>query len=176
MEQLRARRHAFRATARGLLGACLARRPLVYRGAAAMPRRSLRHDREGLSTTEYVILLVIVACASIAGWRLLGTSAYSRATTATGDMGALGTAGDGAGGRGQGGGGSSSGSAAGAGAPRSRLDEATADATPPPDPKDELVMPFTLLGGALLLLIAMIVSRRNQKGDGGSGDGAPKDG
>ena len=48
-------------------------------------------------------------------------------------------------------------------------------ATPPADPKDELVLPFSLLGGALLLLIGMIVSRRT-KGDGGSGGGEQKSG
>jgi len=139
-----------------------------------MKRRSLRHDREGLSTTEYVILLVVVACVSIAGWRLLGTSAYSRATSASGDMGSLGSSIDGPGSRG--GGGSAGGAGAqGAGAPRSRLEDATADATPPPDPKDELVLPFSLLGGALLLLIAMIVSRRN-KGGGDAGGGEQKSG
>lgn len=141
-----------------------------------MKRRSLRHDREGLSTTEYVILLVVVACVSIAGWRLLGTSAYSRATSASGDMGSLGSSIDGPAGRGgSGGGGSAGGGAQGAGAPRSRLEDATADATPPPDPKDELVLPFSLLGGALLLLIAMVVSRRN-KGGGDAGGGEQKSG
>lgn len=141
-----------------------------------MKRRSLRHDREGLSTTEYVILLVVVACVSIAGWRLLGTSAYSRATSASGDMGSLGSSIDGPAGRGgSGGGGSAGGGAQGAGAPRSRLEDATADATPPPDPKDELVLPFSLLGGALLLLIAMVVSRRN-KGGGDAGGGEQKGG
>ncbi|MFO0608329.1 MAG: hypothetical protein U0324_34505 [Polyangiales bacterium] len=143
-----------------------------------MKRRSLRHDREGLSTTEYVILLVVIACVSIAGWRLLGTSAYSRATSASGDMGSLGSSIDGPAGRGGSGGGGSAGGggAQGAGAPRSRLEDATADATPPPDPKDELVLPFSLLGGALLLLIAMVVSRRNNKGGGGSGGGEQKSG
>lgn len=142
-----------------------------------MKRRSLRHDREGLSTTEYVILLVVIACVSIAGWRLLGTSAYSRATSASGDMGSLGSSIDGPSGRGgAGGGGSAGGGAQGAGAPRSRLEDATADATPPPDPKDELVLPFSLLGGALLLLIAMVVGRRNNKGGGDAGGGEQKSG
>lgn len=142
-----------------------------------MKRRSLRHDREGLSTTEYVILLVVIACVSIAGWRLLGTSAYSRATSASGDMGSLGSSIDGPAGRGSAsGGGSAGGGAQGAGAPRSRLEDATADATPPPDPKDELVLPFSLLGGALLLLIAMVVGRRNNKGGGDAGGGEQKSG
>jgi hypothetical protein len=131
-----------------------------------MARRSLIHNREGVSTTEYVILLLVVACIGIAGWRLLGTTAFSRATSASGDMSGLGSSGDGSG-RGGGGGGGGGGGAS-SGSPRTRLEDATADATPPPDPKDELVMPFTLLAGALLLLIAM-GAKRMKKGDGGGG-------
>lgn len=136
-----------------------------------MRRRSLLHDAEGLSTTEYVILLVVVACVGIAGWKLLGTTAFSRATSASGDVSALGSSIDGPSGRtGTGGAGAPGGASQGAGAPRSRLEEATADATPPPNPKDELVLPFSLLGGALLLLIGMVLSRRTK--GAGTGDGA----
>ncbi len=135
-------------------------------------RRSLRADTEGVSTTEYVILLLVVACVGIAGWKLFGTSAFERATSASGNVGQLGQSIDGPGG----GGGSGSGGTGSSpsGQPRSHLDEATADATPPPDPKDELSMPFALLAGAVLLLIAMAANRM-KKGDGGKGgDGKGK--
>lgn len=139
-----------------------------------MKRRSLATDPEGLSTTEYVILLVVVACVGIAGWRLLGTTAFSRATSASGDVSALGSSIDGPSGRtGSSGTGGAVGAAQSAGAPRSRLEEATADAIPPPDPKDELVLPFSLLGGALLLLIGMIVSRRKKGAGSGAGEKIP---
>lgn len=123
-------------------------------------RRSLRHDTVGLSTTEYVILLLVVACVTIAGWRILGTTAFERASSASGDMGQLDQGGAGGGSASGGGGGSSSSGSR----PRTRLEDATADATPPPDPKDELTMPFALLIGAALLLVAMFARRK--KGGG----------
>lgn len=134
-------------------------------------RRSLRSDAEGVSTTEYVILLLVVACVGIAGWRLFGTSAFERATSASGNVGQLGQSIDGPGGGGGGGGGS--GGSGSSGGPRSRLEDATADATPPPDPKDELTMPFALLAGAALLLLAMVANRM-KKGDGKGGDAKGK--
>ena len=166
MEQPGAARHAFCALQRPGGTYCAPPLPLVYRRPHRMARRSLIHNREGVSTTEYVILLLVVACIGIAGWRLLGTTAFSRATSASGDMSGLGSSGDGSG-RGGGGGGGGGGGAS-SGSPRTRLEDATADATPPPDPKDELVMPFTLLAGALLLLIAM-GAKRMKTGDGGGG-------
>ncbi len=124
-------------------------------------RRSLRHDTVGLSTTEYVILLLVVACVTIAGWRILGTTAFQRASSASSDMGQLdqGGAGGGTATGSAGGGASSTGSR-----PRARLEDATADATPPPDPKDELTMPFALLVGAVLLLVAMFARRKTGGG------------
>lgn len=130
-------------------------------------RRSLRHDTVGLSTTEYVILLLVVACVTIAGWRILGTTAFERASSASGDMGQLGQAGDGSGHAAGGSGAASTGSR-----PRTRLEDATADATPPPDPKDELTMPFALLIGAALLLVAMFARRKKGGGKKSGGDGA----
>ncbi len=131
-------------------------------------RRSLRSNVEGLSTTEYVILLLVVACIGIAAWRIFGTTAYQRATSASGDVSQLGQTVDGPGGGSGGGGAGGGGSGASGGHARSHLDEATADATPPPDPKDELTMPFALLAGAALLLLAM-VARRMKGGDGAKG-------
>jgi|GEM_PF-1478948 len=139
-----------------------------------MHRRSLTHDREGVSTTEYVILLLVVACIGIAGWRLLGTSTFARATSASGGVSGLGSSGDGLGAGGSGGSGGSGGTSSGG--PRTRLEDATADATPPPDPKDELVLPFSLLAGAVLLLIAMGARRMKKSDGGGSGDGEKKSG
>lgn len=135
----------------------------VVKGGIA--RRSLRRDTEGLSTTEYVLLLMVVACVGIAGWKLFGTSAVERASEASGNVGQLGQSIDGPGGGG-GAGGRGGGSASGQ--PHSHLDDATADATPPPDPKDELSMPVVLLVGAVLLLVAMAANRM-KKGDGAKG-------
>ncbi len=143
----------------------LASRPV----AIGTRRRSLRRDSEGLSTTEYVILLLVVACVCIAGWRLFGTSAFERATQASGDVGQLGQSIDGPSGGGAGGAGGRHGGSSGAA--RSHLDDATADATPPPEAKDELAMPLALLAGAALLLLAMVAQRMKKKGGGGAKGG-----
>lgn len=127
-----------------------------------MARRTLHRDTEGLSTTEYVIVLIVVACVGIAAWRLFGASALTRATEASGDVGQLGQSVDGPA---RPGGGSK--------APRSRargshLDDAVADATPTPQ-KEELTMPYLLLAGAALLLAAMVAQRMKKGGGGGQG-------
>lgn len=156
----------------GARGSCVGARNGVSVDAAmgGTSRRSLRHDTVGLSTTEYVILLLVVACVTIAGWRILGTTAFERASSASGDMGRLDQGGAGAGsasGGGGGGGGSSAGSR-----PRTRLEDATADATPPPDPRDELTMPFALLIGAALLLVATFARRKKGGGKKSGADGS----
>lgn len=133
---------------------------------ASRHRPSLLRDAKGLSTTEYVILLLVVACVGIAGWRLFGTSTFERATSASGDVGQLGQSIDGPS---HGGGGQHGGRTG------TRLEDVTADATPPPDPKEELTMPFMLLAGALLLLIAMGARRMQAKG-GGGGEGGGEGG
>lgn len=126
------------------------------------PRRSLRRDQQGLSTTEYVILLMIVACVGVGAWRIFGSSAVERANAASGNVGALE---DGTGG---GGGGGHGGGRAGASGPaNTRLEDATADATPPPE-KEDLSAPYTLFGVGLLLLV-LLVARRMKSGDGGKG-------
>lgn len=124
-------------------------------------RRSLARDTSGLSTTEYIILLMIVACMGVAAWKLFGASAMSRAATASGDVSGLD----------QGVGGASRG---GHGGPstrvRSQLDEATADATPTP-PAEDFTMPYVLLGGALVLLVVMMALRSKKGGGDGGGEG-----
>ena len=154
----------------GARGSCVGARNGVSVDAAmgGTSRRSLRHDTVGLSTTEYVILLLVVACVTIAGWRILGTTAFERASSASGDMGRLDQGGAGAGSAsGGGGGGSSTGSR-----PRTRLEDATADATPPPDPRDELTMPFALLIGAARLLVAMFARRKKGGSKKSGADGS----
>lgn len=125
-----------------------------------MNRRSLRRDTEGLSTTEYVILLLVVACVGIAAWKLFGVSAMSRTATASGNVGALAEAGGAGGGR--------AGAAGGRGV--SRLEELTGEA-PPPEAQEDFTMPYALLGGAVVLL-GLMAAMRMRKGDGGGeGDG-----
>jgi Flp pilus assembly pilin Flp len=43
--------------------------------------RSLKNDTRGLSTVEYLILLVVIAVAGISVWKQVGTSIKTKATT-----------------------------------------------------------------------------------------------
>jgi hypothetical protein len=122
-------------------------------------RRSLLHDSAGLTSTEYVILLLVVACIGLAAWKLFGTSTFARATSASGDVSTLGQSVDGPTGGGR---------STGASGPRTRLEDATADATPPPTVEEEMAVPGMLLMGAVLLLVAMFA--RRGKGKKGGGD------
>ena len=101
---------------------------VTQRGAPVGGRRSLRRDTRGLSTVEYVIILLAVGLVGIAAWRGFGSTASTRTTEATGTMGSL--DGPATSGESTAGGGGSGRRVAG----RSHLDEATADAAPPPEP------------------------------------------
>lgn len=120
-------------------------------------RSSLHRDTRGLSTIEYVILLIVVALIGIAAWRMFGSTAQSRAAEASGEMHALGEhlggpAGGGAGGHATG--------------PRTRLEEATGDTAAPVEPQDELFGPVALVSGAVLLVLGLVAKRILRK-DGG---------
>lgn len=123
-------------------------------------RSSLHRDTRGLSTIEYVILLIVVALMGIAAWRMFGSTAQSRAAEASGEMHALGEhLGGPAGGAG--------GHAAG---PRTRLEEATGDTAAPTEPQDELFGPVALVSGAVLLVLGLVAKRILRK-DGGKEGG-----
>jgi Flp pilus assembly pilin Flp len=46
--------------------------------------KTLVRDTEGLSTVEYIILLVLVAVIAIAAWRTFGDTVRSKVTRSTG--------------------------------------------------------------------------------------------
>lgn len=127
-------------------------------------RHSLHRDTRGLSTIEYVIILIVVALIGIAAWRTFGSTAQSRAAEASGEMHALGdhlgnTGGAGGGGRSTG--------------PRTRLEEATGDTAAPPEAQDELFGPVALVAGAVLLVLGLVAKRILRKdGDKEGGEGA----
>ena len=52
-------------------------------------KKCLAGDTRGLSTVEYLILLVVVAVAGIAVWKNVGTSIQTKATTAQGEIDGL---------------------------------------------------------------------------------------
>lgn len=52
-----------------------------------MARLQIARDERGLSTVEYVIILVLVAVMSIGVWRTFGTKVYDRVDTANKEMG-----------------------------------------------------------------------------------------
>ena len=122
--------------------------------------RALSRDPRGLSTVEYVLLLIIIACMCMAAWKMFGATAATRTASASGDVGGLEQQ-------------SIDGPPRGGGGTRvhSRVEDATADATPPPTTEEQLFEPIAFGGAALLLIIAMVVRRRGKKGGGGD---APK--
>jgi hypothetical protein len=129
----------------------------------ALRRRSLRTDDRGLSTVEYVIVLMVVGLVGIAAWRGLGSQTASRALEARQEVSGLGESVDGPAAR-----------AGGAGARggvrgRSRVEDATAEETPPPSAAEELFGPVLLLGGAAVLVLALIARRMLRKGGGDQG-------
>lgn len=124
--------------------------------------RALGRDTRGLSTVEYVLLLIIIACMCMAAWKMFGATAATRTASASGDVGGLEQ--QSIDGPNRGGGGGTR--------VHSRVEDATADATPPPTTEEQLFEPIAFGGAALLLIIAMVVRRRGKKG-GGGGD-APK--
>lgn len=123
-------------------------------------RQRFLRDTRGLSTVEYVIVLIVVALVGVAAWRAFGASAQERAAQASGEMSALGSAVDGPGGSGAGGG------SAGRPQRRSQLEEATGDAAPPPEPQDRFSGPVLLLAAAALLVLAMVARRMFSKDKG----------
>jgi hypothetical protein len=127
-------------------------------------RRSLRSDERGLSTVEYVIVLVVVGLVAIAAWRSMGSETASRAIEARQEVSGLEQGVDGpAGARGGGSRASTRG--------RSRVEDATAEEAPPPSAQEELFGPVMLLGGAAILVLALVARRMLRKGDGGGQGG-----
>lgn len=129
----------------------------------AVRRRSLRSDERGLSTVEYVIVLVVIGLIGIAAWRVFGSNTATRAIEAREEVGGLGESVDGPSHRGGGSRASTRG--------RSRVEDATAEEAPPPDAREELFGPVLLLGGAALLVLGMVAKRMLRKGDGGGQGG-----
>ena len=122
-------------------------------------RRSLRSDERGLSTVEYVIVLLVVGLVAIAAWRGMGSQTASRAMEARQEVSGLEQGVDGpAGSRG-----GSRASTRG----RSRVEDATAEEAPPPSATEELFGPVMLLGGAAILVLALVARRMLRRGDGG---------
>ena len=135
----------------------------------AKRRHSLRADDRGLSTIEYVIVLVVVGLVGIAAWRVFGANTTSRALESSQEVGALGESVDGPAGRA--GGGSRAGTQG-----RRRVEDATAEETPPPSAREEFFGPVMLLTGAVLLVLAVVAKRILRKGDGGKGGGGGEGG
>ncbi|MDB4929518.1 MAG: hypothetical protein JWM10_2002 [Myxococcaceae bacterium] len=131
-----------------------------------MRRRSLRADERGLSTVEYVIVLVVIGLVGIAAWRGLGSQTATRALEARQEVSGLGESVDGPPARG-----GSSGARSGV-RERSRVEDATAEEAPPPTAAEELFGPVLLLGGAAVLVLAVIARRMLRKGGGGDQGGS----
>ncbi len=53
---------------------------------ATTNKRSLLRDDRGLSTVEYVILLVLIAAGSVGLWLTLGKKIYSQVNDANGEL------------------------------------------------------------------------------------------
>ncbi|MFO0628045.1 MAG: hypothetical protein U0325_20890 [Polyangiales bacterium] len=140
-------------------------------GSRLRALRGLREQR-GLSTTEYVIILICIAVIGISAWRSFGSSARDRTARASGEVAGLeATPGQGSGPRG--------GGIRVARTSSSALDEATADATPPGEEDGGWMSPAFALGIAAVVILA-VVARNFQKrgggGDGGGGGGGGGDG
>ncbi|HJK92373.1 MAG TPA: hypothetical protein RMH85_07630 [Polyangiaceae bacterium LLY-WYZ-15_(1-7)] len=73
--------------------------------------RRLVQDSRGLSTVEYIVIIVLVAVLGIIAWQLLGESVEDRVSDATTEIGGIGQAG--AAGRARGGAGGEGGGGAG---------------------------------------------------------------
>ena len=129
-----------------------------------MRRRSRWSDERGLSTVEYVIVLVVIGLVGIAAWRGMGSQTASRAMEARQEVSGLGESVDGPGG---GHGGGSRANTRG----RSRVEDATAEEAPPPSAQEELFGPVLLLSGAAILVLALMARRMLRKDDGGGQGG-----
>ncbi|HJL26588.1 MAG TPA: hypothetical protein RMH80_30500, partial [Polyangiaceae bacterium LLY-WYZ-15_(1-7)] len=55
--------------------------------------RRLVQDSRGLSTVEYIVIIVLVAVLGIIAWQLLGESVEDRVSDATTEIGGIGQAG-----------------------------------------------------------------------------------
>ncbi|MEZ4389999.1 MAG: hypothetical protein R3A48_02795 [Polyangiales bacterium] len=134
-------------------------------GVALRARRGLG-DQRGLSTTEYVIILICIAVMGIAAWRGFGSSARTHTARASGEVAGL-EATPGAGGpTGPRGGGIRV-----ARTSSSALDEATADATPPPAEDEGWVTPAFVLGFGAVVVLAVIARNFRSRGGGAEGKG-----
>ena len=51
--------------------------------------QQLLHDEQGLSTVEYIIILILIAVIGIAAWQSFGSTVSSKVSSATGDIGGL---------------------------------------------------------------------------------------
>lgn len=98
----------------------------------------------------------------ISAWRVFGDSARDRAAHASGEVAGLEAAPGGAAPRG--------GGIRVARTSSSALDEATADATPPPADDEGWITPAFALGIAAVVVLA-VVARNLQRRGGGTGDG-----
>lgn len=123
--------------------------------------RRLRSETRGLSTVEYIIILLVVALVGVAAWRMFGGSTARRAESAGQDVGGLeGEERHGGGARARGGIVVST---------QGRLDEATgAVAAPPAETRFDV--PAWMLGLAAALVV-FLVGQRVMKGDGGAKGG-----
>ena len=52
-------------------------------GAQPLPRSSCWRDNRGLSTVEYVIILVLIAAAAVGSWSLFGQTVQGKLKTGT---------------------------------------------------------------------------------------------
>lgn len=129
-------------------------------------RRTLRDDTRGLSTIEYVILLIVVACVGIAGWKMFGRTSSTRASQASGAVVGLGET---PGRRAGGGAVASSGGGSG-----SRLEEATGEIADPAADDGLGLSPALYLGAAAVLVIGVVGVRFLRRGRSGDGGGKKK--
>ncbi|MBK6528534.1 MAG: hypothetical protein IPF99_02765 [Deltaproteobacteria bacterium] len=129
-----------------------------------MRRRTLRSDERGLSTVEYVIVLVVVGLVGIAAWRSMGSQTASRAMEGSQEVSSLEQGVDSPA--------SGSGSRATPGEEPGRGRHRRGG--PAPSAQEELFGPVLLLGGAAILVLALVARRMLRKGDGGGqgGNGA----
>jgi hypothetical protein len=137
-------------------------------GSGRRARRGLR-DQRGLSTTEYVIILICIAVIGISAWRSFGSSARDRTAQASGEVAGLeATPGQGSGARG--------GGIRVARSSSSALDEATADATPPGEDEGGWMSPAFALGLAAVVILAVVARNFQKRGGGGDGGGGGGEG
>ncbi|MBI5515806.1 MAG: hypothetical protein HY909_18635 [Deltaproteobacteria bacterium] len=137
--------------------------------APARAPRSLTTDVRGLSTVEYVILLVAVGCMMIAAYRSFGSRSSSRAGEAQGHVAGLGDSPGGSGG-GRGGGGGGGGGGAVAAGHRPSLEDGAPEQEAEAEEDSLFARPVVFLGlGAVLLLAVLGKQFAGRKLDGGGG-------